>query len=74
MLRLSDRELDIVLAAARPLEVSHRDEFLPDVAEALSRLPHLGDGIVHRVVAEVQRRHWDPPLHELGPAARAFER
>jgi hypothetical protein len=26
------------------------------------------------VCAEIQRKHWDAPLHEPGPAARAFER
>jgi hypothetical protein len=74
MLRLTDSEMDIVLAAARPLAVEDRDPFLQEVAERLSSLPHLGDGAVHRVCAEIQRRHWDPPLHEPGPAARAFER
>ena len=58
---LSDSELDIVFAAARPLQVADRDPFLRDVAEALGRLPQIGDGAVHRVVAEVQKRHWDPP-------------
>jgi hypothetical protein len=33
-----------------------------EVAERLSSLPHLGDGAVHRVCAEVQRRHWEPPV------------
>jgi hypothetical protein len=61
-LSLTDSELDIVWAAARPLDVSRRDGFLQDVAEALSRLPQRGDGAVFRVVAEVQRRHFDPPL------------
>jgi hypothetical protein len=73
-LALSDSELTLVLNAAKPLDVSRRDEFLQEVAERLSSLPHLGDGAVHRVCAEIQRRHWDPPLHEPGPAARAFER
>lgn len=61
MLRLTDSEMDIVFAVARPLAVQDRDPFLRDVAERLAALPHLGDGVVHRVVAEVQKRHWDPP-------------
>ena len=32
-LKLTDTELDIVFAAARPLEVADRDLFLRDVAE-----------------------------------------
>ena len=39
-----------------------RDAFLRDVAERLAALPHLGDGVVHRMCAEVQREHWDPPV------------
>jgi hypothetical protein len=50
---LTDTELDIVLAAARPLAVHAR---------------------VYQVVREIQRKHWDPPRLEPGPAARAFER
>jgi hypothetical protein len=44
------------------LAVQDRDAFLQDVAKHLAALPHLGDGAVHRVCAEVQHRHWDPPL------------
>jgi hypothetical protein len=61
-------------AAARPLAVQDRDPFLRDVAERLAALPHLGDGAVHRVCAEVQRRHWDPPvgLELTGPLPRKY--
>jgi hypothetical protein len=71
-LALTQSELDIVLAAARPLEVSRRDEFLQEVAERLSSLRHLGDGAVFRAVAEVQGRHFDPPLNEPGPPPRQY--
>jgi hypothetical protein len=46
-------------AAARPLAVQDRDPFLQEVAARLAALPHLGDGVVHRMCAEVQRRHWN---------------
>jgi hypothetical protein len=71
MLKLTDSQIDAVLAAARPLAVEDRDAFLQEVAERLTALPHLGDGVVHRVVAEVQQRHWDAPVdeHAHGPAA-----
>jgi hypothetical protein len=59
---LSDSELDIIFNAARPLAVQKRDAFLQDVAKHLAALPVRGDGIVHRVVAEVQREHFDPPV------------
>jgi hypothetical protein len=60
MLKLTDTELDIVLRAAKPLDVRARDAFLQEVA-GLAALPERGDGAVYRVVAEIQRRHWHPP-------------
>jgi hypothetical protein len=66
MMKLTDTELEIVFAAARPLEVNERVAFMQEVAEALGRLPQLGDGIVHRTVADVQRRHRDAPLGKTG--------
>jgi hypothetical protein len=36
-------------------------------------MPERGDGIVHRVVAEVQRRYFDAPLQvEDGPLPRKY--
>jgi hypothetical protein len=70
-LKLTDSEMDTVLAAARPLALESRDPFLQDVADALAQLPHLGDGVVFRTCAEIQRKHWDAP-HEPGPAARRY--
>jgi hypothetical protein len=46
---LTDSEMDIVLAAARPLAVQDRDPFLRAVAELLEAMPERGDGIVHRL-------------------------
>jgi hypothetical protein len=73
-LALSDSELDIVFAAARPLQVQDRDPFLRAVAERLSSLPHLGDGLVFQICREVQREHWDPPagLELSGPLPRKY--
>jgi hypothetical protein len=47
---------------------------LQEVAERLAALPERGDGAVYRAVAEVQRRHFDPPALKPGPALRVFER
>jgi hypothetical protein len=70
-LRLTDSEMDIVMAAARPLAVADRDGFLQAVAERLATIPERGDGIVYQIVRDVQRRHWDPPIHDVvGPTAR----
>jgi hypothetical protein len=59
---LSDSALTIIFDAARPLQVADRDAFLQEVAERLSSLPHLGDGLVFQICREVQREHWDPPV------------
>jgi hypothetical protein len=60
-IRLSDSELAAVFDAARPLDVSVRDAFLQDVATMLQGCVEIGPGTVHRICAEVQRRHFDPP-------------
>jgi len=57
-IRLTDSELDAVLAAARPIAVERRDE---QVAASLSGCAEVGPGIVHRVCAETQRAFFDPP-------------
>jgi len=53
-IRLTDSELDAVMAAARPIAVERRDAFLQDVAAELAALPMLGAGAVHRAIAMVQ--------------------
>jgi hypothetical protein len=61
LVKLSDSELDAVMAAARPISVDRRDAFLQAVAASLGAGRELGPGVVHRVCAEVQRQHFDPP-------------
>jgi hypothetical protein len=70
MVRLTDSELDCVMNAARPLDVSARGAFLREVASALASCPAIGDGVVHRVVAEIQHRHFRPPEFGDGEARR----
>jgi len=60
-LKLSDAELNAVLAAARPLAVEMRDPFLRAVANALQSSEVIGPGIVARTCAELQRQFFDPP-------------
>jgi hypothetical protein len=59
-IRLSDSELDAVMAAARPLPVERRDAFLQAVATALHGR-ELGHGLIHRILVETQRAFFDPP-------------
>jgi hypothetical protein len=67
---LSDEQLDAVFRAARPLRVADRDAFLQEVAAALQGHSEIGDGDVYRVLADVQRRHHDPPLMDHVPQHR----
>jgi hypothetical protein len=73
-LALTDAQLDAVFRAARPLRVADRDQFLQEVARALQGRPELGDGDVYRVLADVQRRHHDPPLMDHQPGHRRAAR
>ena len=59
-IRLTDAQLDVIMAAAESLAVADRDPFLRDVAERL-RGHEIGDGILHRIIAEVQARYWHSP-------------
>lgn len=57
---LTDEMMDSILRAAAPLR--DRSAFLEDLARELGRLPEpLGNGSLHRVIMQVQRKHFDPP-------------
>jgi hypothetical protein len=69
-LALSDNELDAVMNACRPLPVERRDEFLQSLADALKNCPLVGPGVVHRVVAEQQRRFINGAWPDLSRSKR----
>jgi hypothetical protein len=58
---LTDSQMMAILAAAAPLAAHDRNPFLMEVAQLLQALPEVGDGALHRVIMQVQRRHFDPP-------------
>ena len=61
-LRFSDEQLTQIFRAAAPLTPDQRLAFLEDLASSLRQASRpLGDGLVYRMVREVQRRHFDPP-------------
>jgi hypothetical protein len=62
MLALTDRQLDCVYDAARPLQPRDRGRFLKDVAAELAGIPDPGDGQVAKICRVVQRRYFDPPI------------
>ena len=57
---LSDSQLDTVMRACAALHVADRDDFLRMVAQTLAGR-EIGDGLVGRVCAELQKRFWRPP-------------
>jgi len=58
--------MSAIFAASHPLPPDRRSDFLVDVARELAALREVGDGAVHRVIVETQRRYFDPP--DLGHA------
>jgi predicted NBD/HSP70 family sugar kinase len=72
---LSDAELEIVLAAARPIPPADRDQFLRQVAHELEQYNGtIGVGVVHRVAYAVQRRYWRAPRQPWARSASATSR
>jgi hypothetical protein len=61
MIALSDESMTTLIRLAEPLPPEDRSRFLVDVAAQLRQQPVLGDGIVTRVAADVQRRYLRPP-------------
>jgi hypothetical protein len=59
-LSLSDAEFTAVMTACQPLPARNRDAFLRELAAALQGR-ELGPGLLFRTIAQVQRRHFDPP-------------
>jgi len=60
-IRLSDEQMSALLAASHPLPPDSRSAFLEHCARELARLPMVGDGVLHRVIMQVQRQYFDPP-------------
>jgi len=58
---LSDEQMSALLAASHPLPPNSRSAFLEHCARELARLPIVGDGVLHRIVMQVQREYFDPP-------------
>jgi hypothetical protein len=55
-LLLSDDLYAVVQAAAAPVALRERGQFLQELVAELERCPTLGPGVVHRAAAELQRR------------------
>jgi hypothetical protein len=73
-LALTDEQLSALLRASAPLDRDLREPFLLAVARALQGREPLGDGEVFRVIREVQRQFWHPPLETHWPGKYASNR
>ena len=60
MRKLSSDQADAILNAARPLPSVDHAAFLEEVTDALAGL-EIGDGVIHRVCRDVQRKYLKPP-------------
>jgi hypothetical protein len=58
-LKLNDEQMDALVRIAAPLTPTDRRLFLEDVARALNG-HEVGDGLLHRVAVECQRKYWSP--------------
>jgi hypothetical protein len=74
-LQLNDEEMTVLLDLSAPIDHRLRPDFLREVAaelEAQRQAGEIGEGSVHRVARQIQRRYFDPPQGLEGrPAHRA---
>jgi hypothetical protein len=62
MPRLSEHQQQLISTLANPLQPRQRDEFFARLNAELATLPVLGDGMLYRLAAELQKQMLDPPL------------
>jgi hypothetical protein len=60
-LRLTEDQMNALLAASKPLPADARAAFFEHAAQEISALPEVGDGALHRIIMRVQRIYFDPP-------------
>jgi hypothetical protein len=74
-LQLNDDEMSVLRRLAEPIDHQRRPQFLEEVAaelEAKRQVGEIGEGAVHRVARDLQRKYFDPPhLPNAGKMARA---
>jgi hypothetical protein len=63
-LQLNDEEMNVLLTLAGAIDQQLRPQFLQEVAqelEAMRQVGKIGEGSVHRLARQIQRRFFDPP-------------
>jgi hypothetical protein len=60
------------MIACEPLAPEKRGAFVEAVAAALATCPAIGPGAVHRIIVDVQRTYFDPPIlgHAIGAQSK----
>jgi hypothetical protein len=61
-LRLTEEQQALILRLARPLPVQIREAFYQRLSAELVNLPAIGDGMLYRLAAKVQREMLAPPI------------
>jgi hypothetical protein len=76
LLKLSDDQLNAIMAAAMPLQPDQRPIFLEVCAREIAQLgeDRLGDGSLHRLIMSIQRGYFHPPLETEDEAERGGRR
>jgi hypothetical protein len=73
-LELNDSEMSMLLTLSAPIDQRLRPQFLQEVAtelEAKRQAGEIGEGSVHRLARQIQRKYWDPPqLPNASPVHR----
>ena len=62
LFRLTDSQLGSVMRACKPLQPLDRRAFLEALADRLQGNREIGDCQLHKVLVELQRAHFRPPL------------
>jgi hypothetical protein len=71
-LQLNDEEMSVLMSLAGPIDQQRRPQFLQEVAQELEvkrQAGEVGEGLVHRLARQIQRKYWDPP--QISPNATA---
>jgi len=55
----------LIYAFAYPLSPPQAAAFIVAARRALAGIDCLGPGLAHRILASVQRAHWDPPSDDM---------
>jgi hypothetical protein len=67
---LTEQQALALFAASYPLPPDRRSDFLIACAKEIAALPELGDGVLYRTIARVQREYFDPASLDSGRMPR----